>query len=212
MSDTIPNGLLLKCLGQVDYLPTLTAMQNFVTQGTEQTSDEIWLLEHPPTLTQGQAGQAEHLLIPTDIPVIQVDRGGQITYHGPGQLVAYTLIHLPRRKLKVRELVNLLEEATLRTLSDFGLTAHRQPGAPGIYVHGEKIASLGLRIKNGWSYHGLALNIHMDLSPFQTINPCGYPGLKVVQLHDFGIETPVLTVGQQWAIHLSHLLPPIRTP
>jgi lipoyl(octanoyl) transferase len=160
-------------------------MQDFTDQRDETTADELWLVEHPPVFTQGQAGKAEHVLTPGDIPVIQVDRGGQVTYHGPGQIVAYPLLDIRRKGLGVRELVNRIEAAIIQVLAHFGVTGRRIEGAPGIYVEGAKIASLGLRVRRGRTFHGLAFNVDMDLEPFQRINPCGYQGLQVTQLSAF---------------------------
>lgn len=181
--------LIVRHLGLVDYLPTLEAMRRLTTERNEQTPDEIWLLQHPRVFTQGQAGKAEHLLGTGDIPVIQVDRGGQVTYHGPGQLVAYVMLDLRRLGLGVRELVTALEQSLVDVLAVYGVEAAPKAEAPGVYVKGDKIASLGLRVSRGCSFHGLALNVDMDLSPFWRINPCGYAGLKMVQLKDM-IETP----------------------
>jgi lipoyl(octanoyl) transferase len=160
-------------------------MQAFTDSRDESTSDELWLLQHSPVFTQGQAGKAEHVLAPGDIPVVQVDRGGQVTYHGPGQIVAYPLIDLRRRELGVKALVCKIEEAILQVLVHYGVQAARRAGAPGIYVADAKIASLGLRVRRGRSFHGLAFNINMDLEPFQRINPCGYAGLQVTNLSHF---------------------------
>ena len=171
-------------LGQVSYEPTWQAMQRFTSERDANTADEIWLLQHPPVFTQGQAGKAEHLLFPGDIPVVQVDRGGQVTYHGPGQLVAYLLLDVRRSGIGVRELVSRIERSLIDTLASYGVTANAKPDAPGVYVDGAKIASLGLRIRNGRSFHGLALNVDMDLQPFQRINPCGYAGMAMTQLAD----------------------------
>jgi len=169
----------------MDYEPVWHAMQAFTDSRDGNTPDEIWLVEHPPVFTQGQAGRAEHLLAPGDIPVIQVDRGGQVTYHGPGQIVAYTLIDIKRLELGVRELVTGIEDAVLGVLESYGVKAQRLAGAPGIYVDGVKIASLGLRVRRGKSFHGLALNVSMDLEPFQRINPCGFQGMQVTNLSAF---------------------------
>ena len=180
-----------RSLGQVEYEPTWRAMQAFTAQRTSDTPDEIWLLEHPPIYTQGQAGKPEHLIAATDIPVIPIDRGGQITYHGPGQVVAYVLVDLRRRGYGIRELVTRMEQAVIDQLAAQGVTATRQEGAPGVYVNGAKIAALGLRVKHGCTYHGLALNVDMDLRPFAAINPCGYAGMQVTQASDLGIlDTP----------------------
>ncbi|MBP7656335.1 MAG: lipoyl(octanoyl) transferase LipB [Pseudoxanthomonas sp.] len=202
--------MIFKRLGLVEYAPALEAMRMFTAGRDAGTVDEIWLLQHPPVYTLGQAGKPEHLLQnPADIPLVKIDRGGQITYHGPGQLVAYLLLDLPRRKLKVRELVWLMEQAIIDTLADFGLTAERKEGAPGVYIAGDKIAALGLRVKNGCSYHGLAINVDADLAPFGWINPCGYEGLKTIRMKDFGIDASVDAVGDSLLGHLQRLLPPI---
>jgi lipoyl(octanoyl) transferase len=174
--------LTVRRLGLAEYAPVWRAMQDFTDQRDDATTDELWLVQHPPVFTQGQAGRAEHLLAPGDIPVIQVDRGGQVTYHGPGQIVAYPLIDLRRLGLGVKHFVNRIEEAIIRVLARYGVTGERVAGAPGIYVAGAKIASLGLRVRRGCSFHGLAFNIDMDLEPFRRINPCGYAGLEVIQL------------------------------
>ncbi|MFV0456451.1 MAG: lipoyl(octanoyl) transferase LipB [Pseudomonas sp.] len=171
-------------LGLVEYLPIWQAMQDFTNSRGSQTADEVWLLQHLPVFTQGQAGKAEHLLLPGDIPVVQADRGGQVTYHGPGQLVGYLLLDVRRLGFGVRELVNRIEHSLIDLLAGYGVEAAAKPDAPGVYVDGAKIASLGLRIRNGRSFHGLALNVDMDLEPFQRINPCGYAGLKMTQLRD----------------------------
>ncbi|MFG0380919.1 lipoyl(octanoyl) transferase LipB [Pseudomonas sp. zbq_18] len=184
--------LVVRHLGLVDYLPTLEAMRSFTAERDESTADEIWLLQHPQVFTQGQAGKAEHVLAPGDIPVIQVERGGQVTYHGPGQLVAYLMLNLRRRKLGVRELVTAMELALVDVLAGYGIEAAPKADAPGVYVNGEKIASLGLRVRNGCSFHGLALNVDMDMAPFGRINPCGYAGLKMVQLKDLLVTSPSL--------------------
>lgn len=164
-------------------------MTDFTNQRTAETQDQFWLVEHPPVFTQGQAGKAEHLLFPGDIPVVQTDRGGQVTYHGPGQLVAYPLLDLKRLKIGVRELVTCIEEAIIATLAHYQITSAAKPDAPGVYVDGKKIASLGLRVRRGCSFHGLALNVDMNLSPFLQINPCGYEGLAMTQIKDL-IPTP----------------------
>jgi lipoyl(octanoyl) transferase len=160
-------------------------MHDFTDTRDETTADEIWLVEHERVFTQGQAGKAEHVLVPGDIPVIQSDRGGQVTYHGPGQQVMYVLLNLKRRKLGVRELVTILEQTVVNTLAELGIEAYPRADAPGVYVDGRKICSLGLRIRKGCSFHGLALNIDMDLSPFLRINPCGYAGLEMTQVSSF---------------------------
>jgi len=174
--------ILVRHLGLQPYEPVSQAMHDFTDSRTDATADEIWLVEHLPVFTQGQAGKAEHLLMTGDIPVIQSDRGGQVTYHGPGQQVMYVLLNLKRRKLGVRELVTLLEQTVVNTLAEFAIDAHPRADAPGVYVGEMKICSLGLRIRKGCSFHGLALNINMDLSPFQRINPCGYAGMEMAQM------------------------------
>lgn len=160
-------------------------MHHYTDQRDSLSRDEIWLVEHPPVFTQGQAGKAEHLLMPGDIPVVQSDRGGQVTYHGPGQQVMYVLIDIKRRKIGVRQLVTALEETVIATLAGFGVSARARPDAPGVYVGEQKICSLGLRIRKGCSFHGLALNVAMDLAPFSRINPCGYAGMSMTQLQHF---------------------------
>ena len=171
-------------LGRCDYAPVFEEMKRFNNERTADTEDELWVVEHNPVFTQGLAGKPEHLLIRDDIPVVQIDRGGQITYHGPGQLVVYTMIDFKRRKTSVRNIVSALENSIMDTLSDYGIIANADPQRPGVYVQDKKIASLGLRIKNGSVYHGLALNIDMDLSPFTHINPCGYAGLEMTQISE----------------------------
>ncbi|MCP1437739.1 lipoyl(octanoyl) transferase [Erwinia persicina] len=174
--------LLVRQLGLQPWAPVSQAMHDFTNQRGAETPDEIWLVEHPPVFTQGQAGKAEHLLMPGDIPVMQSDRGGQVTYHGPGQQVMYVLINLKRRKTGVRELVTAIEQTVIATLAHYDIEAAARPDAPGVYVEGKKICSLGLRIRNGSSFHGLALNVDMDLAPFLRINPCGYAGLEMTQI------------------------------
>lgn len=172
----------IRQLGLQPYEPVSRAMHEFTDTRDENTADEIWLVEHERVFTQGQAGKAEHVLLPGDIPVIQSDRGGQVTYHGPGQQVMYVLLNLKRRKLGVRELVTVLEQTVVKTLAELNIEAYPRADAPGVYVDGRKICSLGLRIRKGCSFHGLALNIDMDLSPFLRINPCGYAGLEMTQV------------------------------
>ena len=202
--------MIVKRLGLVEYAPALEAMRVFTAERGADTPDEIWLLQHPPVYTLGQAGKPEHLLQnPAAIPLVHIDRGGQITYHGPGQLVAYLLLDLHRRRLKVRELVHLMEQAIIDTLAGYGLHAERKDGAPGVYVAGDKIAALGLRVRNGCSYHGLAINVDADLAPFGWINPCGYEGLKTIRMRDFGIEASAEEVGEVLLAHLQRLLPPL---
>ncbi|EMP2222453.1 lipoyl(octanoyl) transferase LipB [Enterobacter hormaechei] len=177
--------ILVRHLGLQPYEPVSQAMHDFTDMRDDTTPDEIWLVEHLPVFTQGQAGKAEHLLMTGDIPVIQSDRGGQVTYHGPGQQVMYVLLNLKRRKLGVRELVTLLEQTVVNTLAEYGIDAHPRADAPGVYIGEMKICSLGLRIRKGCSFHGLALNINMDLTPFQRINPCGYAGMEMTQMRQW---------------------------
>ncbi|APE05410.1 lipoyl(octanoyl) transferase LipB [Alteromonas sp. MB-3u-76] len=171
--------VIIRQLGRQPYQPIWQAMQRFTDDRDSDTIDEIWLVEHDPVFTQGQAGKAEHILVPGDIPVVQVDRGGQVTYHGPGQQVIYLLLNIKRRKLGVRHLVTAMEEAVVGLLAQYDVVAYPKPDAPGVYVNEQKVCSLGLRIRNGCSFHGLALNVNMDLSPFQRINPCGYAGMEM---------------------------------
>ncbi len=190
-------------LGLADYQPVFEAMKQFNTQRTHDTEDELWLVEHPPVFTQGLAGKPEHLLLRNDIPVVQIDRGGQITYHGLGQLVVYTMIDFKRRHMSVRQIVSALENAIIATLAEYNIASASDPNRPGVYVGDKKIASLGLRIKNGSVYHGLALNVNMDLSPFQQINPCGYAGLEMTQMADFLQPCPILDeVADKLITHL----------
>ncbi len=177
--------LIVRRLGLQDYEPIWQSMRYLAQHPRADRKDEIWLLSHKPVYTQGQAGKAEHILSPGKIPVIQVDRGGQVTYHGPGQLVAYLLVNVKRRGMGVRALVDLIEAAVLDTLAELGIEGATRPKAPGVYVKDAKIAALGLRIRNGWSYHGLSLNVNMDLRPFANINPCGFESLAVTQIADF---------------------------
>ena len=201
----------IRLLGRVDYLPTYEAMQAFTAQRSPDTPNELWICEHPPVFTQGLAGQASHLLMPGDIPVVQTNRGGQVTFHGPGQVMAYPLVNLQRAGYYVKEYVYKLEESVIRTLAHFGVTGHRVAGAPGIYVRLDdpfshaawvgpapandpfkglgKISALGIKVSRHCSYHGAALNVAMDLQPFERINPCGYAGLKTVDLFTIGVQT-----------------------
>lgn len=185
-------GVLIRRLTPQAYGISWQAMQDFTNQRDESTLDEIWVLEHHQVFTQGQAGKAEHLLDQGDIPLVQSDRGGQVTYHGPGQLMIYLMLDLKRLSIGVRALVTHMEEALIDCLSGYGINAATKAGAPGVYVEGCKIASLGLRVRKGCSFHGLALNVDMDLSPFERINPCGYAGLKMVQMKDFHDVTNVI--------------------
>lgn len=185
-------GVLIRRLTPHAYGISWQAMQDFTNQRDVSTLDEIWVLEHHRVFTQGQAGKAEHLLNQGDIPLVQSDRGGQVTYHGPGQLMIYLMLDLRRLNIGVRALVTHMEEALIDCLSGYGINAATKAGAPGVYVEGCKIASLGLRVRKGCSFHGLALNVDMDLSPFERINPCGYAGLKMVQMKDFHDATDVI--------------------
>ncbi len=195
--DTVTAPLIIKNLGRRDYRSVWSAMQDFTDRRDEISTDELWLVEHPPVFTQGLAGKPEHVLAPEDIPVIQVDRGGQVTYHGPGQIVAYPLIDLRRHGIGVKSLVHGIEQAVIDVLAHYGIQGERKQKAPGVYVNGDKIAALGLKIRKGCSYHGLAFNINMDLAPFQRINPCGFSGLKVIQLCDLNSNCDIPTVQQQ---------------
>ena len=201
--------MIVRRPGRVPYEPTWRAMQDFTAQRDASTPDELWLVEHEPVFTLGQAGKAEHLLHVTDIPLVKIDRGGQITYHGPGQVVGYLLLDLHRRGLKVREMVNLLEQALIDCIADYGLDARRKDGAPGVYIDGAKVAALGLRVKNGCSYHGLSLNVDMDLTPFTWINPCGYSGLQTIQLKDFGVTEGPEDVATRLLVHLQRHFPDV---
>ena len=197
--------LQVRHLGLMEYEPVWRAMQTFTDQRDENTPDELWLVEHPPVFTQGQAGRAEHILAPGDIPVIQVDRGGQVTYHGPGQIVAYPLIDISRLGMGVRQLVTGIEQAIIDVLQSYAVQAQLIAGAPGVYVDGAKIASLGLRIRKGKSFHGLSFNINMDLEPFQRINPCGFEGLQVTHLSAF-TEVSMAAVEARLIAGLSQVL------
>lgn len=199
--------LVVRRLGLVPYEPAWQAMQEYTARRGEDSPDECWLLQHPPTYTLGQAGKPEHLLRATDIPLVKIDRGGQITYHGPGQVVGYLMLDLRRRELKVREMVQRIEQALIDCLAGYGLEAARKAGAPGVYVGEDKIAALGLRVRNGCSYHGLALNVDMDLAPFTWINPCGYSGLKTIQLKDFGVTDTVDAVAGRLLAQLLRQFP-----
>lgn len=196
----------VKFFGIAEYEATWHAMKHFTSRRTPATRDEIWLLQHPPTYTQGQAGLPEHLLNARQIPVVQIDRGGQITYHGPGQVVAYLLLDLRRWKINVRQLVRLMEQSVINILADYNITASGRIDAPGVYVDDAKIAALGLKIKHSCCYHGLSFNIDMDLTPYDFINPCGYKGLRVTQLKDFGVTVTPDEIEQLLARQLLTLL------
>ena len=195
-----------KLLGLTPYEDSLSAMKQFVASRKPDTTDEVWYLQHPPVFTQGMAGKPEHLLTPGNIPVIQTDRGGQVTYHGPGQIVAYLLIDLNRRHLGVRKLVELLEQSVIKLLKQYGIDACGNREAPGVYVNGAKIAALGLRVRKNSTYHGLSLNVDMDLSPFQRINPCGYKDLEVTSMANLGINENLESIQSKLHYHLTSSL------
>ena len=196
------NTLIVRQLGRQRYMPIWQKMQDFTDTRDENTPDEIWLVEHESVFTQGQAGKDEHLLAPGDIEVIKVDRGGQVTYHGPGQQMMYVLFNLRRLKIGVRELVTWLEECIIESLAEYGIDAYAKADAPGVYVNDSKIASLGLRVRRGCSFHGLALNVNMDLSPFLRINPCGYAGMNMVQTKELNGPQNLESAGQGLVKHM----------
>ncbi|MBQ0778355.1 lipoyl(octanoyl) transferase LipB [Halopseudomonas laoshanensis] len=199
--------LVVRKLGQVEYLPTLEAMRKLTAERDASSADEIWLLQHPPVFTQGQAGKAEHVLAAGDIPIVQAERGGQVTYHGPGQLVAYLMLDIRRLNMGVRDLVSAMERALVSVLAEYEVAAAPRADAPGVYVGASKIASLGLRIRRGCSFHGLALNVDMDMQPFQRINPCGYAGLQMTQLREHvTADVPIAEVEARLEIALRQAL------
>lgn len=198
--------LIIRQLNQLEYTQVWQAMKQFTDTRNNETPDELWLVEHLPVFTQGQAGKEEHLLINSEIPVIKADRGGQITYHAPGQQIIYCLINLRRNKMGIRQLVTLIEQGIINALNTYNIEAYAKADAPGVYVNEKKIASLGLRVRKGCSFHGLALNVNMDLAPFLNINPCGYANLEMVQTADIGGPTTVLEAGQILVKQLSELL------
>lgn len=206
MNTTKSNPIIIRNLAMQDYATIWQAMREFTDQRNDQTADEIWLLEHNPVFTLGQNGKTEHILNAGNIPVIHVDRGGQVTYHGPGQLVAYVLIDLRRQQLSVRNLVSGLEKAVIQFLADYQIAAQARCDAPGVYIDQAKICSLGLRVRRGCSFHGLAFNIAMDLSPFSRINPCGFTNLAMTQLADFGVNTTPTEIAPILARHLCQQL------
>jgi len=195
--------MIVKDLGLVDYQQSCEAMQAFTAQRDENTEDELWLVEHPAVFTQGLNGKDEHILNTGAIPVVKTDRGGQITYHGPGQLIAYTLFDLKRQKIGVREMVSRLENSVISLLDDLGIKSQARADAPGVYVDDRKIAALGLRVKRGACYHGLSLNVAMDLSPFLNINPCGYQGMEVIDIKSLGHELTMEQAKQQFVSALN---------
>jgi len=213
-----PLPLLVRRLGRQPYEPVWHAMQAFTDARGQDTPDELWLVEHDPVFTLGQAGKPEHVLAPGDIPVIHVDRGGQVTYHGPGQIVAYPLLDLRRLHVGVRDMVHRIEQSIIDTLAEWNIAGVRREGAPGVYVADAKIAALGLRVRHGRTFHGLAFNVAMDLEPFQRINPCGYVGLKVAQMLDLGgpskladvEEVLIAELGRQFGLspQAAELAPP----
>ena len=199
--------IAVRRLGRAAYEPTWRSMQDYTAQRGDNGADELWLVEHPPVYTLGVAGRPDHLpRVANGIPVVKVDRGGQITYHGPGQVVLYVLLDLRRRGLTVRSLVRIMEQAVIDLLAAHGIAAEGRTEAPGVYVNGAKIAALGLRIRNGCSYHGLALNVDLDLAPFHAIDPCGYPGLSVTQTRDLGMPDGMDALGEQLIGHLRNRL------
>ena len=196
------NGIV-RDLGRQAYEPVWRAMQRFTDARNDETPDEIWIVEHDPVFTLGQAGKPEHVLMPGEIPVLHVDRGGQVTYHGPGQIVAYPLLDLKRLKIGVREYVHRIEQAIIDTLAEWNIHAERRDGAPGVYVAGAKVAALGIRVRRGCTFHGLAFNVAMDLEPFRRINPCGYEGLQVTSVLDLGGPSSLSAVESVLLDHLS---------
>jgi lipoyl(octanoyl) transferase len=196
--DSRADALILRYLGRMAYGPVWEAMRQYAEHRSGSDPDQLWLVEHPPVYTLGLNGRREHLIAPGSIPVIQVDRGGQVTYHGPGQAVVYLLLDLPARGLGIRALVTLIERAAIGMLADYGVGAQARRDAPGVYVDGRKVASVGLRVKRGCSYHGVALNVEMDLSPFRGIDPCGFPGLEVTRTRDLGVPMGCAEAG--WAL------------
>lgn len=201
--ESIAKDLIVRDLGLVSYQQTFQQMRDFTDSRNEQTPDELWVLQHHPVFTQGQAGKEEHILNPGSVPIVQSDRGGQVTYHGPGQLVCYLLFDIKRKHLSIRDLVDGIENSVVRMLSEYGIEANAKSKAPGVYVQGKKIAALGLRVKKGRSYHGLSLNISMDLEPFSRINPCGYEGLQVTDLEHLGVH-------EEFSVTTARLLTQIR--
>lgn len=207
MMDAVVQTLKVKTLVcKQEYSLVFQAMKEFTEKRSAETSDEFWILEHHPVYTQGQAGNAEHILAPVEIPIIQTDRGGQVTYHGPGQLIVYLLVDVQRKGLGVRKFVSSIEQAVIDLLAEYSISAHSKKEAPGVYIEDAKICSLGLRIRKGCSYHGLSFNINMDLTPFDRINPCGFKGLKILQLRDFIPKITVQETQERLLPHLVHHL------
>ncbi len=192
----------IKDIGLTDYLETFNKMKVFTENRQQETRDEIWLTEHNPVFTQGQAGKKEHILKKTNIPILQSNRGGQVTYHGPGQIIIYPLINIRKREIAVRQMVSLLENTVITLLANYDIVATTDLKAPGVYVNGKKIASLGLRVRKGCVYHGMALNVNMDLIPFSYINPCGYKGMQVTQLKNLNINKSSTEIGKELVNYL----------
>ncbi|PVZ72111.1 lipoyl(octanoyl) transferase LipB [Pelagibaculum spongiae] len=206
MSQSIADTLQVRWLGRVDYQTTWQQMRDYTDNRDQNSPDQLWLLEHHPVFTQGQAGKAEHVLAAGDIPVVQTDRGGQVTYHGPGQLIGYFLIDLKRKNIGIRPLVTGIEQSLVEYLNQQGINAAADPNAPGVYIDGSKIASLGLRVRKFRSYHGLGLNVNTDLEPFLRINPCGYQGMQMTRMSDFGLTQSVEQAGTELAPVIAKLL------
>lgn len=198
--------VIVRQLGRMAYMPIWERMQRFTDERNDSTTDEIWLVEHEPVFTQGQAGKEEHILAPGDIPVVKVDRGGQVTYHGPGQQMLYVLLNIKKLKIGVRELVTAMEQCIIKTLAETGVEAYARCDAPGVYVNEEKVCSVGLRIRKGCSFHGLAFNVDMDLAPFQRINPCGYAGMVMTDSKRLGGVDNVSEAGQKLVHYVSDIL------
>lgn len=206
MTTELPQTVTIRWLGQQDYLACWRAMQQFTTQRNEDTIDEIWLLEHYPVFTQGQNGKAEHILNPGDIPIMQTDRGGQVTYHGPGQLMVYTLIDLKRKQMTIRQFVTLLEESIIHLLAEYKINAYAKREAPGVYIDEKKIGSIGLRVRRGCAYHGIAFNVSLNLEPFTRINPCGFKKLQMTQFSALGGPSETLQTGRKLVNYLMQSL------
>jgi lipoyl(octanoyl) transferase len=204
------SGVRVRHLGSVEYAEAYEAMRRFTETRDAEAPDELWVLQHPPVYTVGVAGRPEHLPRATTIPLQRIDRGGQVTYHGPGQAIVYTLVDLRRRELAVRGLVRLIEQAVIDLLAGHGIAAEPRPGAPGVYVDGAKVAALGLRVRRGCAYHGVALNVDMELSPFADIDPCGYPGLRVTQTSALGVRAGADAMGAALAQRIAALLEATR--
>lgn len=202
----VSNQVIINILGRMDYQEAWDKMRDFNAQRSTDSKDEIWIVEHPPVFTLGLNGKAEHILNARNIPVVKCDRGGQVTYHGPGQIVAYILMDLERKRWGVKKLVNQLEQAIIDLLGDYGVDGNRKENAPGVYVNGAKIAALGLRVRRGCSYHGLSFNVDMDLAPFNLINPCGYEGLESTQLKDLAHNVDLERTATQLIDHLNRQL------